>query len=216
MPIYPLRAIAGICQGRTVEHNDGKHKISKVSIEKIIEDGLKFPIILADPPWHFKTYSKKGEGKSPTKHYKTMSIEEIYDYPVDKVAADNAILFLWVYQPLLPEAIKVMEAWGFRYVSIGFVWRKLTKHGKEHMSTGYYTRAGMEMVLIGRKGNPPRPKDRGVRQVFSSEVREHSRKPDVMYDNIERLYDGPYLELFARANYRKDWTMIGDELEKFK
>lgn len=186
-----------------------------MDIEKLIEEGKKFPVLYIDPPWHFKTYSKKGDAKSPSKHYKTMSIEDICKYPVDKVAADDCILFLWVYQPLLPEALEVMKAWGFRYVSIGFVWRKLTKHGKEHMSTGYYTRAGMEMVIIGRKGNPPRPKDRGVRQVFSSPVREHSRKPDEMYDYIERLYDGPYLELFSRAGYRKGWTRVGNEVDKF-
>jgi N6-adenosine-specific RNA methylase IME4 len=184
-------------------------------LESLIDSGTKFPVILADPPWTFTTYSKKGEGKSPSKHYKTLSIDDICAFPVKEVAADDAVLFLWVYQPLLPEAFKVMEAWGFRYVSIAFVWRKLTKHGKEHMSTGYYTRAGMEMVLIGRRGNPPRPLDRGVRQVFSSPVREHSRKPDEVYDNIERLYAGPYLELFARAGYRKDWARVGDEVGKF-
>lgn len=175
----------------------------------------KYPVIYADPPWTFKTYSAKGEGKSPSQHYKTLSIEEICAFPVKEIAADDAVLFMWVYQPLLPEAFKVMEAWGFRYVSIGFVWRKLTKHGKEHMSTGYYTRAGMEMVLIGRRGKPPRPKNRGVRQVFSDKVREHSRKPDCVYEKIEAMYDGPYLELFARAGYRTGWTKLGDEVGKF-
>jgi N6-adenosine-specific RNA methylase IME4 len=183
-------------------------------LEDLIKEDKKFPVILADPAWTFKTYSAKGDAKSPSKHYSTMTIEDICAMPVQQVAADNSILFLWVYQPLLPEAFKVMEAWGYKYKSIGFVWRKLTKHGKEHMSTGYYTRAGMEMVLIGRRGNPPRVKDRGVRQVFSSTVREHSRKPDEVYDFIERLYDGPYLEMFARSSYRKDWTKVGNEVGK--
>lgn len=184
-------------------------------LKELIDDDKKFPVIYADPPWTFKTYSKKGDKKSPSKHYTTLSIDDICAFPVQDVAAKDAVLFMWVYQPLLPEAFKVMEAWGFKYVSIGFVWRKLTKHGKEHMSTGYYTRAGMEMVLIGRRGNPPRPKNKGVRQVFSSKVREHSRKPDEVYDFIESMYDGPYLELFARAGYRKDWTKVGDEVGKF-
>jgi N6-adenosine-specific RNA methylase IME4 len=144
-----------------------------------------------------------------------MTIEDICNLPVKEVAAKDSILFLWVYQPLLPEAFKVMNAWGFDYKSIGFVWNKLTKHGKRHMSTGYYTRAGMEMVLIGRRGNPPRVLNRGVRQVFDSKVREHSRKPDEVYDFIEQLYEGPYLETFARAGYRKDWTKVGDEVGKF-
>lgn len=185
-------------------------------LEELIKEGKKYPVILADPAWTFTTYSKKGEGKSPSKHYKTMSIEDICALPVEQVAADDAILFLWVYQPLLPEAFKVIEAWGFKYVSIAFVWRKLTKHGKEHMSTGYYTRAGMEMVLIARRGKPPRPKNRGVRQVQSFKVRKHSQKPDEFYELIEKLYDGPYLEMFARSSYRKDWTKVGDEVGKLK
>lgn len=184
-------------------------------LSELIKEGKRYPLVLADPPWNFKCYSKKGEKKSPSKHYKTLTIEDICAFPLKDIAADDSILFLWVYQPLLPEAFKVMEAWGFRYVSIGFVWRKLTKHGKEHMSTGYYTRAGMEMVLIGRRGNPPRPKNRGVRQVFSTPVREHSRKPDEVYDFIESMYDGPYLELFARSSYRKNWTKVGPETGKF-
>jgi N6-adenosine-specific RNA methylase IME4 len=184
-------------------------------LDELIKEGKKFPVILSDPAWTFNTYSKKGEGKSPSKHYKTMTIEDICNLPVKEVAAKDSILFLWVYQPLLPEAFKVMNAWGFDYKSIGFVWNKLTKHGKRHMSTGYYTRAGMEMVLIGRRGNPPRVLNRGVRQVFDSKVREHSRKPDEVYDFIEQLYEGPYLETFARAGYRKDWTKVGDEVGKF-
>lgn len=183
-------------------------------LDKLIEEGRKFPVIYADPAWTFKTYSAKGEDKSPSKHYKTMSIADICALPVKEVAAKDSILLMWVYQPLLPEAFEVMDAWGFDYKSIAFVWDKLTKHGKKHMSTGYYTRAGMEMVLLGRRGNPPRVKDRGVRQVFQSTVREHSRKPDEVYDFIERLYDGPYLEMFARNTYRKDWTKVGDEVGK--
>jgi N6-adenosine-specific RNA methylase IME4 len=183
-------------------------------LKDLKSEDKKFPVILCDAPWTFKTYSKKGDAKSPSKHYSTMSIEDLKALPVRDVAADGSILFMWCYQPLLKECIEVMEAWGFRYVSIGFVWRKLTKHGKEHMSTGYYTRAGMEMVLIGRRGNPPRPKNKGVRQVFSSTVREHSRKPDEVYDFIEKMYDGPYLELFARNSYRKDWTKVGNEVGK--
>ena len=183
-------------------------------LDSLIREGKTWPVILADCPWTFKTYSAKGEGKSPSKHYKTMSIEDIEALPVSKVAANDSILFMWCYQPLLPEALKVMAAWGFDYKSIAFVWVKKTKHNKYHISTGYYTRAGMEMVLLGRRGNPPRVADKGVRQVFESKVRLHSQKPDETYDFIERLYDGPYLELFSRSGYRKNWTKVGDEVGK--
>lgn len=184
-------------------------------LDGLIAEGTKFPLIYADPPWTFNTYSAKGGEKSPSKHYKTMTIADICAIPVEQVAAKDSILLMWVYQPLAPEAFEVMKAWGYDYKSIAFVWDKLTKHGKKHMSTGYYTRAGMEMCILGRRGNPPRVLDRGVRQVFQAKVREHSQKPDEAYDFIERLYNGPYLELFARNSYRKDWTKCGDEVEKF-
>lgn len=185
-------------------------------LDKLIEENKKFSVILADCPWSFKCYSKKGEEKSPSKHYKTMSIEDICAIPVKEVAHKDSILFMWVYQPLLPEAFEVMNAWGFDYKSIAFVWNKLTKYGKRHISTGYYTRAGMEMVLLGRRGNPPRVADKGIRQVFDAVVREHSRKPDCVYDYIDRLYPtGQKLELFARSEYRMGWTKVGDEVGKF-
>lgn len=184
-------------------------------LEDLIKEGKKFPVIYSDPPWTFNTYSAKGGEKSPSKHYKTMTIEDIKAIPVSEVAAKDAILFMWVYQPLAPEAFEVMNAWGFNYKSIAFVWDKLSKTGnKKHMSTGYYTRAGMEMCILGRRGNPPRVLDRGVRQVFQAPIREHSQKPDQVYDYIERLYNGPYLEMFARNTYRKDWTKVGDEVGK--
>lgn len=173
-----------------------------------------YQVIAADNPWTFQTYSKKGESKAPQKHYKTMSIEDIKAIPVAQAAAKDCILLLWVYQPLLPEAIEVMKAWGFEYKTIAFIWNKLTKNGKRHMSTGYYTRAGCEIVLLGRRGNPPRPKDRGVRQVFDAVVREHSRKPDEFYWSVEKLYDGPRLDLFSRQK-RAGWDCYGDEVEKF-
>lgn len=184
-------------------------------LKKAIEDGKKYSLIYADVPAHFKTYSTKGELKAPQRHYPTMSVEEIKALPVKEIAADNSILVYWVYQPLLPQAIETMQEWGFEYKTIGFVWRKLTKHGKTHMSTGYYTRAGMEMCLIGRRGNPPRPANKGIRQVFESPVREHSQKPDEMYDFLEALYPtADKLELFAR-NKRAGWDSFGNEVGKF-
>ena len=184
---------------------------------KLAAEGKTYDLIYADPPWSFKTYSKKGEDKSPTKHYDTMTIEDICAIPVQQVASKDCILLMWVYQPLADKSFDVMKAWGFEYKSIAFVWDKLSKTGtKRHMSTGYYTRAGMEMVILGRKGNPPRVADRGVRQVFSAPIREHSRKPDCVYDFIDRLYpEGNKLEMFARSSYRKNWTKVGDEAGKF-
>lgn len=186
----------------------------KDELQELIDKKLKFNVIYSDVPAAFKTYSKKGLKKAPEAHYSTMSTEELKALPVSQVAADDSILYYWVYQPVLPDALQVMEAWGFKYVTIGHVWNKLTTTGKPAFGTGYYTRTGMEMCLIGRRGNPPRPKVRNVRQCFSAPIREHSRKPDEMYDFIESMYDGPYLELFARNEPRPSWVKLGNETGK--
>ena len=86
--------------------------------------GKKYYVIYADPPWHYKLYSKKGEGRSAENHYHTMEIEDIRSLPVGNIAADDCILFLWVTFPCLLEGISVMESWGFTYKTCGFNWVK--------------------------------------------------------------------------------------------
>ena len=93
--------------------------------------GEKYSIIYADPPWQFKTYSKKGqEKKSADCHYQCMSIEEIMALPVNEIAEQNSILFLWVTYPMLKEGLELIESWGFKYKTIGFQWVKQNKSGK--------------------------------------------------------------------------------------
>ena len=75
--------------------------------------GKKYNIIYADPPWQYKVYSKKGEGRSAENHYHTMNIEDIKSLPVESIADDDCILFLWITFPCLLEGIAVMESWGF-------------------------------------------------------------------------------------------------------
>lgn len=186
-------------------------------LEDLIKEGKKFPVIYADCPWSFVTFSKDNKGmlKSPDRHYKTMNLDDIKALPVNDILAKDAVCFFWIYNPMIPQALEVLEAWGLEFKTLGFVWRKTTKHGKDHFGLGYYTRQSTELCIIATKGKPGRPKARNVRQILHSQVREHSRKPDEMYDLIERLYDGPYLELFARNSYRKDWTKVGDEAGSF-
>jgi N6-adenosine-specific RNA methylase IME4 len=136
--------------------------------------------------------------------------------PVNKVTNKNSVLCMWVIDSMLPEALATITAWGFTFKTVGWTWRKTTKTGKDFFGMGYYTRANPEMCLIATKGSPGRVADRSVRQLFSSEIREHSRKPDEMYDFIERLWpDRQYLELFARASPRPNWTKLGNEVGKF-
>jgi len=187
-------------------------------LEKLIKEGKKFPVLYCDAPWSFVTFSKNNKGmlKSPDRHYKTMDLEAIKKIPVKDVLTDTAVCFFWVYNPMIPQALEVLNAWGLEFKTLGFCWRKTTKHGKDHFGLGYYTRQSVELCIIATKGKPKRPNARNVRQILHSQVREHSRKPDEMYDLIERMYDGPYLELFARNSYRKDWTKLGLEVGKLK
>lgn len=171
-----------------------------------------FQTILADPPWRFTNRT----GKVAPEHrrldrYSTMSLDEICDLPVGDVAADNAHLYLWVPNALLPEGIKVMESWGFRYVS-NVVWAKRRMDGgPDGRGVGFYFRNVTELILFGVKGRMRTlPPARSQVNMIESRKREHSRKPDEQYELIERCSPGPYLELFARYP-RPGWAVWGDE-----
>ena len=157
-----------------------------------------FGAILADPPWKYVTYSERGQGRSASRHYEVMTFEEIATLPVRAVAAPDAWLFLWVPGPHLPFGLQLIERWGFRYSGKAFAWAKQNPSGVGwHMGTGFTTRKNTEDCLLGRRGRPP-IKAHDVRELIVSPRREHSQKPDEQYGRIERLVDGPYLELFAR------------------
>src|ERR1035437_4393397 len=158
----------------------------------------RFSVILADPAWTFETYSNKGKEKSAEKHYNTMSLQQIKDMPINKMCKADCALFMWVTFPLLQEGLDTMKAWGFEYKSCAFSWMKLnTKSKSLFCGMGYYTRANSEVCLLGTRGSPQRI-GKDVKQAILSRRREHSRKPDCVRPSIERLFEGPYLELFGR------------------
>ena len=107
----------------------------------------KYRIIYADPAWTFKTYSQKGKNRSAEKHYNCMTIQDIYNLPVQSISDDNCILFIWVVDPMLPEAIKTIESWGFQYKTVAFTWVKSNKTKGFFTGMGYWTRANPEMCL---------------------------------------------------------------------
>ena len=181
----------------------------------LFKTNKKYGVIYADPPWYFKTYSNKGKDKSPEKHYSCMSLSDIISLPVSELAKDDAVLLMWVVDPLLDQAFKVIDAWGFKYKTVGFTWAK-TNRTKMGFFTGlgYWTRGNPEMCLLATKGKPKRI-SKSVPQLVVSERREHSRKPDIMYNHIENLLDGPYIELFARTQ-RPGWDSWGNQTDKFK
>lgn len=180
-----------------------------------IAGNQEYRTILADPPWRFTNRT----GKMAPEHrrlsrYETMTLDEICNLPVESVAASTSHLYLWTPNALLPEAIQVMNAWGFNYKS-NIIWHKIRKDGgSDGRGVGFYFRNVTEMILFGVRGKNARTEAPGRRQVnmIQSRKREHSRKPDEQYDLIESCSPGPYLELFARGA-RPGWTVWGNQAD---
>lgn len=177
--------------------------------------------IYADPPWLFRTYSDKGKGRSAEAHYDCLDLDAIKALPVAAWAAPDCALFLWATDPLLPRALEVIAAWGFAYKTVGFTWVK-TNAGADpgglrpadwFAGLGFWTRANPEVCLLATRGRPRRMA-RDVRRLVVEPRRQHSRKPEEVRARIERLVDGPYLEMFGRAS-RPGWDVWGDERELF-
>jgi N6-adenosine-specific RNA methylase IME4 len=172
----------------------------------------RYSTILADPPWQFQNRT----GKMAPEHkrllrYPTMELKEILELPINLLGAAKSHLYLWVPNALLQEGLRVMDAWGYTYKS-NIVWYKIRKDGgPDGRGVGFYFRNVTELLLFGVRGSM-RTLQPGRRQVniLSTQKREHSRKPDEIYDIIEACSPGPYLELFAR--FRRDgWQQWGNE-----
>jgi N6-adenosine-specific RNA methylase IME4 len=180
-----------------------------------------YAAILADPPWKFETWGKQGED-SREPDYATMSIAQISALPVEALAAHDCVLFMWVSWPTMPRALDVIDIWGFTYKTCAFAWMKAKIAGqldmfddgvRVMMGTGYWTRSNSEVCLLATRGHPKRV-NADVRQGIIEPRRQHSRKPDCVYERIERLVHGPYVELFARQQ-RDGWDAWGNEVDKF-
>jgi N6-adenosine-specific RNA methylase IME4 len=186
-----------------------------------------WPCIAFDAPLHFSTRSSRGQGRAPSRHYKTYLIETLATLPVQTVVARHAWGFFWTSGALLDKTRALMPEWGFEYSSVAFVWFKLKPSngaGPRFISTSdieaefffglrLTTRQQVEFVLLGRHGRPKRLA-KNVRQVIVAPVREHSRKPDEFYACVERFCPGPRLDLFGRQS-REGWTIYGDEAMLF-
>jgi N6-adenosine-specific RNA methylase IME4 len=180
----------------------------------------KYNLIYADPPW---TYSDKrdhasiGAAKSA---YETMTLQDICDLPVHSIAADNCMLALWATWPKIEDAMAVIRAWKFQYVTCAFVWVKLRPNAPIHTFTrhdiysglGYYTNGNTEFVLLGRKGERPIRNAGDVKQVIFAPRQEHSRKPYEVRSELVRLFgDVPRIELFHRGAKPHSWDTWGLE-----
>ncbi|MGH1376671.1 MAG: MT-A70 family methyltransferase [Alphaproteobacteria bacterium] len=182
----------------------------------------QYGLIYCDPPWSYKMWGDDtGYEKSPDKHYSCMSHDDLLGMRDNVLfaTAPDAVCFMWAVWPMLDQAQALMKAWGFTYKT-GGAWHKRSKlwtpdceEPKSAFGTGYIFRSASEPFLIGTVGDP-KTNNKSTRNIIEAAVREHSRKPDCVYDMIEGLFDGAYLELFAR-NERPNWASWGNETGKY-
>jgi N6-adenosine-specific RNA methylase IME4 len=172
------------------------------ALDTLIETGKRFGTVYADPPW---LYGNQGTRGATGDHYPGMSVGDIAALPIGELVADAAHLHLWTTNAFLFDAREVIEAWGFTYKSC-FIWVK------PQMGMGNYWRVSHEFCLLGVQGSAP----------FGSKSEmswaewprgKHSAKPGRMYELIEKVSPGPYLELFARQG-REGWDCWGNATDR--
>lgn len=172
-----------------------------------VVDGLadlpegSFGCIYADPPWQ---YGNQATRAATGRHYETLSVDALCEWPVAAIAAPDAHLHLWTTNAFLPGAFKVIEAWGFEYRSV-FVWVK------PQMGIGNYWRVSHEFLLLGIRGNAKRFKSRSLKSWGEFPRGRHSSKPEEVRGYIESASEGPYLELFGRRSV-DGWTVLGNQV----
>ncbi|MGI8669411.1 MAG: MT-A70 family methyltransferase [Aridibacter sp.] len=179
----------------------------------------KFDIIYADPPWdyggklQFDKSSKSADKIDLSKNifissasfkYPTLKLSELKKIPVQDIAKDDCLLFMWTSNPHLPQALELGKAWGFKYRTVAFVWDKM-----QH-NPGQYTLSYCELCLIFKRGKIPRPRGaRNVKQLVRSQRGKHSEKPIEVINGIEEMFPTQKrIELFARRKVR-GWSVWG-------
>lgn len=174
----------------------------------------KYNIIYADPPWSYRAWSEAtGNGRSASNHYNTLSKKDIQRFPIQEIAEDNCVLFLWATAPCLLEAIELIGKWGFTYKTVAFTWVKRNKVADSWFwGMGYYTRANAEFCLLATKGKVLPRQSRSVHQILDDRILKHSQKPNSARNRIVELFgDLPRIELFARDKYN-GWDVWGNEV----
>lgn len=199
----------------------------------------KFKVIMIDPPTRFEVFNEEtGSGRSPK--YEKMDWELLQKLPISDLLEDDAVIFLWATYPSLVQSIELGLSWGLRFSTVGFTFVKLNKNWVDNakkeltqlfkneklifteflestmqnsfaIGGGYITRANPEICLVFKKGKSIPRKSKAVRNLIVSPIGENSEKPDEANIRIEELYDGPYLEMFARRHY-PGWTCMGNHL----
>ena len=219
----------------TAEIEEGKKKIRQFeNREKIIKQKLSVeerkarnhrlckrggfmeslvPELIAMPDEEAAAFLRLALTSEEARAYPTMGIDELCTLPVADLAAPDSVLFLWATFPQLPEALRLIEAWGFTYKSVAFVWlKKNRKADSWFYGLGFWTRGNAEVCLLATRGHPKR-QAANVHQFIIAPIQEHSRKPDEARDKIVALMgDVPRVELFARQS-PPGWDVWGNEVE---
>jgi N6-adenosine-specific RNA methylase IME4 len=183
-----------------------------------------FACVHADVPLRFHSNSRERPGRNAMRHYRCFDYPDFEKLPVADVVAKDAWLFLWVPGPwlVLGAHVPLVKAWGFKVSGMGFTWIKLNRNNTSallfadfdlRMGPGLTTRKNAEFAVLGRRGKPKRL-SASVLETIVAPIREHSRKPDEIYQRIEQFCAGPYLDLFARQR-REGWTVYGDQTSRF-
>jgi len=175
----------------------------------------KYNIIYADPPWKY-TDTLKLQGQGALNHYDTLTQEELFALPINKIAQEDCVLFMWVTMPMLNEGLSLIKSWGFEYKTCAFAWEKLNpKALTPFKGIGRWVMGNVEICLLATKGKPYKWRKTGVFQLIRSIRREHSRKPDEARDRIIDLMGNlPRIELFSREEIW-GWDNWGNEMNKF-
>ena len=181
----------------------------------------KYQIIYADPPWGHND-KMETHSFSQLNHYKTMTTNEISSLDVASLSDKDCVLFLWAVSPMLEDALKVMERWGFQYKTIAFCWSKIESQGAWVHNLGRWTMGNVELCLLGVKGHPKRI-IKNIKQLVVALRAGHSKKPDIVRKRIVELMGNlPRIELFARDDGNKDmfnynrlegWDCWGNEVD---
>lgn len=181
-----------------------------MSIFEPLPDG-PFDIIYADPPWSYQgaTYLRKQRTHKVSNHYDTLSPEQLSELPVQDIAADDSLLFLWMTGANLDKCMEVGLSWGFKWATMAFVWNKVKP------VVGHYTMSQCEFVGVFKKGRIPKPRNaRNIRQYLEQPRGEHSSKPYIIQRRIMAMFlDQSKIELFARKPY-PGWTAWGNEVQE--
>ena len=182
----------------------------------------KYNVVYADPPWKFSSKQLQNyDGKrfKPLEEeYNTERTLDLKEWPIKKIADKDCAIFMWTTDAHIPDAIDLMKAWGFKYTTIAFIWAKKTNKGNQVSTLGAWTMKNCEICLLGTKGHMLKyKKANNIQQLFAAERREHSRKPDEMYEFIESIFgkDISKIELFARQEV-SGWDCYGNEVDKFQ